>query len=145
PTACGSPNDPRGSGSYEVRKPSLQNLGDVHHGRKKVQPPRNEVKHFYKEANPKLTFTPLWFDEATRNLIGKSFADVITARRYTVWACAVLSNHAHLLIRRHRDDGDVMWSVLAESAGTAIRMTERVDSQHPVWADRPYDVFKHTP
>jgi hypothetical protein len=34
------PNDPRGSGSEEIRKLGLEMLGPIHFGSKRVQPPR---------------------------------------------------------------------------------------------------------
>jgi hypothetical protein len=48
------PNDPRGSGSLTIRKDELNDLGPVHHGRKRKQPPRSELKSFYREAEGKL-------------------------------------------------------------------------------------------
>src|SRR5690349_21729720 len=47
-------NDPRGSGSEETRKEELKDLGEVHVGRKKVQPPRTELRQFYRKAEPLL-------------------------------------------------------------------------------------------
>src|SRR4051812_47628804 len=56
------PNDPRGSGSEEIRQEKLDDLGSIHHGRKKPQPSRDELKAFYKEAEPLLEFPRLWYD-----------------------------------------------------------------------------------
>ena len=41
------PNDPRGSGSEIVRNDILKDLGELHFGRKKLQPPRAVVKGFH--------------------------------------------------------------------------------------------------
>ncbi len=139
------PNDPRGSGSEETRKPTLESLGPIHLGRKPVQPQRFEVKRFYNQANPHLVFPPLWFDEALRNVIADAFARTLAQRKYTIWACAICSNHAHLLVRRHRDDGRSIWTTMAESAANAMRELPSIDPSHPIWADRPYDVFKDSP
>jgi hypothetical protein len=32
------PNDPRGSRSHEIRNPMIANLGELHYGRKRLQP-----------------------------------------------------------------------------------------------------------
>ena len=40
------PNDPRGSGSPTVHTDVLAELGEVHRGRKKVQPPGRELRQF---------------------------------------------------------------------------------------------------
>ena len=60
------PNDPRGSGSEEIREEKLSDLGPIHHGRKQIQPPRRELKQFYRDANLLLDFEPIWFDDAKR-------------------------------------------------------------------------------
>ena len=92
-------NDPRGSGSEYLREEKFADLGPVHCGRKRVQPTRDELKRFYHQATPRLEFEPIWFDGAKRQALADAFAHVVTARRYTVWACAILANHAHLCIR----------------------------------------------
>ena len=40
------PNDPRGSGSHSIRTDLLADLGDLHYGRKRVQPPGGDVRAF---------------------------------------------------------------------------------------------------
>jgi len=139
------PNDPRGSGSDELRQDKFADLGPIHQGRKPVQPPREELKRFWNAARPRLEFPILWFDEAKRQAIAAAFAEVIRRFRYTVWACAILSNHAHLCIRRHRDDAATMWQHLAEASRDGLRALADVPSDHPVWSNRPYKVFLYTP
>lgn len=77
--------------------------------------------------------------------LGEAFAEVIQRERYTVRACAVLSNHAHLCIRRHRDDGRTMWKKLAAESQRRLRLFADVPENHPVWSDRPYVVFLYVP
>ena len=139
------PNDPRGSGSEEIREEKLSELGPIHHGRKRIQPPRRELKQFYRDANPLLDFEPKWFDDAKRQAIATAFAQVVMSRRYTVWACAALSNHAHLCIRRHRDDAATMWHAFAESSRDVLQEFEDLPGDHPVWSVRPYKVFLYSP
>jgi hypothetical protein len=38
------PNDPRGSSSHEIRVERIAELGDLHHGRKAVQPAGREIR-----------------------------------------------------------------------------------------------------
>ena len=54
-------NDPRGSGSTETRAIELRTLGPVHHGRKPahLQPSRQELRAFYREAEPLLKYDTL--------------------------------------------------------------------------------------
>lgn len=139
------PNDPRGSGSEYVREAKLADLGAVHHGRKRVQPPRAKLQEFYRSAESRLDFPTLWFDDAKRQAIGGAFARVAESRKYTVWGCAVLRNHAHLCIRRHRDDPTTMWRAFAEESICALRLFPNVPPKHPMWSSRPYKVFLKSP
>jgi hypothetical protein len=68
-------NDPRGSGSTELRQEKFGDLGSVHFGRKRIQPSREAVKSFYRAANPRLDFKPMWFDGGRKD-IGKAFSRV---------------------------------------------------------------------
>jgi REP element-mobilizing transposase RayT len=139
------PNDIRGSGSTEVRSDELRDLGGVHLGRKAVQPSREELRRFHAEAGDRLYHPVVWFDEAKRQAIADAFAQVIAQRHYTVWACAVLSNHAHLCIRRHRDDALTMWKVLASASCDSLQRMQGFPPNHPVWSSRPYKVFLYSP
>jgi hypothetical protein len=138
-------NDLRGSGSIETRKPELDQLGPVHPGRKKIQPPKEDVKAFYAKANPLLDHPVFWIDSAKRQAVADAFARAAKEFGYTVWACAILWNHAHLVVRRHRDDGHTMWDVFAGHARDALRALADVGAEHPVWSDRPYVVFCYDP
>jgi REP element-mobilizing transposase RayT len=139
------PNDPRGSGSDEIRQEKLVDLGPVHKGRKKHQPLRHEMREFKREADEKLDFPLLWFDDAKRQALGKSVEEVISKEGYTVWGCAIMRNHIHLCIRRHRDDAKTMWNNFAEETSKRLRLFATVPPNHPVWSTRPYKVFLYTP
>jgi REP element-mobilizing transposase RayT len=138
-------NDLRGSGSTEIREPKFKDLGDIHFGRKPIQPPKSELKEFYRQANPRLEFEPVWFDTTIRQVIADAFDAVVSKRNYTVWACAILTNHAHILVRRHRDNDETIWNILAGTAANYVREKIALSQQHPVWAERPYAVFQYTP
>src|SRR5690606_12939270 len=77
------PNDPRGSGSREIRADVLRDLGEAHYGRKRIQPPRHLVREFYAEAHKRLRFDALRFDAADRQVIAEAFADTIRMHGYT--------------------------------------------------------------
>jgi hypothetical protein len=83
---CWLPNDPRGSGSTTIRSDVLAELGELHHGRKQVQPTSAEVRHFYQQAAALLRHPLLTFSETERLQIGSAFAEVIGAERYTCYA-----------------------------------------------------------
>lgn len=139
------PNDLRGSGSDEIRNDELKDLGSILPGRQPVQPSRQDLKDFYRRANPLLKHESFWFDPAKRQALADAFERAARDFRYTVWACAVCSNHAHFCVRRHRDQGHVIWDVLAGYGREALRRFPDVGPDHPVWSDRPYTVFLYTP
>jgi REP element-mobilizing transposase RayT len=139
------PNDPRGSGSVQVRNPELEGLGPVHFGRKGEQPSREELRAFYRQVNPLLEFQPFWFDGRMRQAIGEAFGRAAAAHGYTLWALAVCSNHGHAVVRTHRDRSEVVWENLAQEVRTVLRATADIDPRHPVWSNGPYKVFLYTP
>jgi REP element-mobilizing transposase RayT len=139
------PNDPRGSNSEEIRKDELADLGPIRPGRQRIQPSRKELKAFYHGANELLEFEPFWFDPAKRQALADAFQQVITDSRYTVWACAICSNHVHLCVRAHRDNAETMWTVLTDAGRKALRTFDDVPPEHPVWTRSPWKVFLHLP
>lgn len=138
------PNDLRGSGSTEIRNDILKPLGPIRHGRQRVQPTRDALKHFYRDANELLQFDPLWFDSAKRQALSDAFRETARDFRYTVYACAICSNHAHLVVRRHRDDALTIFDCFAGASRERLRETFNL-REHPVWSDRPYGVFLYSP
>src|SRR5437763_5560080 len=94
------PNDPRGSGSQTIRNEIIAELGELHSGRKKVQPAGRIVREFYGHAADRLKHPLLTFDEAAQQEISAAFADVVRSERYTCYACAIMPDHVHILIRK---------------------------------------------
>jgi REP element-mobilizing transposase RayT len=137
-------NDPRGSGSDSTRKEELQHLGEIHQGRKRVQPPKHELKKFYRKAEPLLDHPVIWFTDEMRRVISDAVAFVAHERGYTIFAWAVCSNHAHGVVRSHRDRAEVIWQHLADPSRVALRKAGLAPSDHPVWSHRAYKVFLYT-
>lgn len=139
------PNDPRGSNSSEVRQEKFADLGPIHLGRKTVQPRRDELRTFMQVAQPQLTHSVLWFDESMRQVLADAVGETVGEQRYTVWAFAVLKNHLHLCVRKHRDSAQVMLERIELATANALRKSSEVPDDHPIWADRPYKRFLYTP
>src|SRR5262245_35260990 len=102
------PNDPRGSSSHEIRVECIADLGDLHHGRTAVQPLPSELRAFYAEAQKVLKHPLLTFRDEDIQTIAASFAQTIHEATYTCYACAIMPDHVHMLIRRHRDKSEQM-------------------------------------
>jgi hypothetical protein len=141
------PNDLRGSGSEDFYDDKFEPLGPIHHGRRPehLQPSRRELREFHRQAEPLLNFPRFWIDDAKRQALSNAFAKVIAGRKYTAWACAILSNHAHMVIRRHRDGAREIWRQIANGSIDALHQFADVGNDHPVWSLRPYKVFLRTP
>jgi len=139
------PNDVRGSRSCEIRRELLRELGEIHLGRKRVQPSRGELMDFHRDAGPRLEQEVLWFNEAMRLAIAESFAATAVQFGYVIWAVAILRNHAHLVVRRHKHRHDVMWRTFAEGARQSLRVFAEVAERHRVWGERPFSRFLYTP
>jgi REP element-mobilizing transposase RayT len=135
------PNDPRGSSSHEIRVEKLEELGDIHHGRKKVQPRRQELQAFYEKAQDLLTHPVLLFSEEEIQLIAGSIREVIQQQYYTCYACAIMPEHIHLLIRRHRDKSEQMLEHFQQHSRQVMIDAGRRRSNHPVWGGRGWSVF----
>jgi hypothetical protein len=138
-------NDIRGSNSTQLRDPRFNELGPIHYGRKPQQPSRYELREFMRQAEPLLLHKRVWFDEAMRSALGAAFGEIIHKRGYTCWACGVCSNHAHLVVRTHRDHADAMWQAFADGSLHALRELALIATDHPLWAENPYRELIFTP
>jgi REP element-mobilizing transposase RayT len=135
------PNDPRGSGSRTVRSDALAELGELHHSRKKAQPTGREVREFYDRAAAVLRHPLLTFDAAERQIIAEAFGAVVAAERYTCYACAVMPDHVHVLIRKHKHEAETMVENLMAASRAALVRAGR-DPAHPTWtAGHGWSVF----
>lgn len=130
------PNDPRGSGSKHVCADVIAALGELHHGRKRVQPAMLEVRQFYEQAAEVLQHPLLTFDEAARAEIAAAFRHVIEEQRYTCYACAIMPDHVHVLIRKHKHQAEEMIDALKEGSRARLQSTGHRTSRHPTWTTR---------
>ena len=137
-------NDPRGSGSEALQQEKFAALDPIHQGRKPehLQPSRAELREFQQAAKPLLTQEKFWLDAAKRQALGEAFFEVMVEEKYTVWSCAILSNHIHLVIRRHRDDALSMWHRFADATRLRLREQEKISDNHP---SSLQGFFAHTP
>jgi hypothetical protein len=146
-TAYGTwlPNDLRGSGSQVVISRKLATLGAGHYGRKRVQPRRGKVREFYARAEPLLVYPVIRFDEAQRAAIGAALGDAMLGAPYTCWACAVLADHVHVVLRKHRHRAEEMIERLQEATRERLERQALVSSGHPAWTVGGWKVFLDSP
>ena len=139
------PNDPRGSGSRAVGSDVIAELGELHQGRRRVQPPSAEIREFYSRAEGVLKFPLLEFSADEIRTAADGFADAVEQHRYTCYACAVMPDHVHLLIRKHRDSAEQMIENLQESCRLRLGNSGLRSPDHPVWSRAVWKVFLDHP
>lgn len=137
------PNDPRGSNSQEIHAANIAPLGELHFGRKRVQPAGQEIREFYEAARGVLKHKLLKFSNLEVKTIACGFAEVIHQRSYTCYACAIMPDHVHLLIRKHREKAEQMIECFQNTSRKhllALGLPSR-PANHPVWGGPGWIVF----
>jgi len=138
------PNDPRGSTSKLIRNLALVDLGDIHYGRKRIQPAGRVLKEFYEAAREVLKYPLQKFSKQEVAAIAESFENVIHKRTYTCYACAIMPEHIHLLIRKHRDSAEEMIEQFQEASRKQVLAATMRCEDHPVWGGPGWKVFLDT-
>jgi REP element-mobilizing transposase RayT len=141
------PNDPRGSCSRSIRTNILAQLGDLHQGRKAAQPTSSEIRQFYEAARDWLKYSLHTFDPPAVDIIAEAFAAAVAEQRYTCYACCIMPDHVHMLIRKHRDNAEQMIANLQEASRLRLRETVPWNrtQDHPIWGGHGWKVFLDHP
>ncbi len=63
---------------------------------------------------------------------------------YTCYGCAIMFDHVHLLIRKHRDLAEEMMFYLQEASRAALIEASRRTADHPTWGGPGWKVFLNT-
>jgi REP element-mobilizing transposase RayT len=142
---CWLPNDPRGSMSHCIKCDLISELGELHFGRKRVQPVSREIRAFYQRATPQLQFAHVEFTTEDVDQIASAFSREVEAQRYTCYACAIMPDHVHILIRKHKHAAEGMIQNLQRKSHLALRDSGRFDWEHPVWGGPGWKVFLDCP
>ena len=139
------PNDPRGGTSKTIACDVIAELGELHPGRKKVQPASEQIRHFYERAKEVLEHPLLTFDPPARQAIADAFAGVICEQRYTCYACAIMPDHVHVVIRKHKHQAEQMIENLQDQSRLRLRNLDMRCNNHPVWGGPGWKVFLDHP
>ena len=139
------PNDVRGSSSKFIASDLLAEIADLHYGRKRLQPLRKELLKFFDAAHTRLKYAAVEFIPAEVAAIGDAFAETILALKYTCYACAIMPDHVHILIRKHKHTAEEMITNLQRESHLKLRELRFFDMQHPVWGGHGWSVFLDHP
>jgi len=126
------PNDPRGSWSDFVGRWELVQFG---------RPRRTVLKKSLSELIPQeistrnaaqraLLYPPVTLSDDQVKSVAAGFADLVRKSGYTVWACAIMPQHAHLVIARHTYKVEQIATLLKGAATRQIVEDRRHPMQH---------------
>lgn len=145
------PNDPRGSWSTEVHAPHLRRFGPA----TKTDTRRSvaSVAHdraLRIEAKKSLKYPPVRLNGEQARAIARGFAEISHTLSLTVWACAILPDHVHLVTKRHALSIEAVAGHLKRAATRQLvregihPQTGRSDSRGRTpspWAEDAWPVF----
>ena len=145
------PNDPRGSWSDFVRAWELAKFGEAtkvtSHRSVANAPHDRQLRLAAKEA---LKYPAVEFTGIQARSIGSGFARYLQRSGVVVWACSILPDHVHLVVRRHRYGAETM---IQQFKGNGTMQLNK-DDLHPLsafrdaehgtrspWGERGWKVF----
>ena len=111
---------------------------------RRFQPPSSEIRDFYTRAQFALVHDLLQFNEEDVQTLACGFAQTIKKHRYTCYACAIMPDHIHLVIRKHRDRAGDDDRKVSGGIATEIVRAKRQAAEHPVWGGPGWKVFLDT-
>ncbi|HEX6987182.1 MAG TPA: hypothetical protein VF170_17515 [Planctomycetaceae bacterium] len=140
------PNDPRGSWSQYVGSRELfvfgpattvtthRSLAARPHDRSARLAAKRSLKH------PPARMTGLQAQAA-----GHGFARAVREAGYVIYACAILPDHAHLVVARHEHPAPMVAGHLKGRATRTLRMRDLWPDDRPLWGRRSWAVFLDSP
>ena len=116
------PNDPRGSWSDFVRSWELLKYGPATKITERHSVARRPHNYALRaSAKRALTYPPVIFNGRQGAAIAYGFADVVRRTGRAIYACAIMPDHTHLVIARHRYPIQQVANLLKGGATTMMR------------------------
>ena len=146
------PNDPRGSWSDFVRCWELARFGKstLSIDRKTFDELTEDEVRSRDAAKKKLNFPAISLSGIQALGIGTGFATKIALSNYTVWACAILPEHTHLVVARHSYKVETIANMLKGSATRELKESnnhplakfkDAKGKTPPMWAARQWKAY----
>jgi REP element-mobilizing transposase RayT len=128
------PNDPRGSWSDFVRKWEMSCFGrsSASLERKSMTELSAAELSERKRATDTLLYPPVSLTGQQALCVGNGFRKQASKSKYTIWACAILPEHTHLVVARHVYKVEQIANLLKGSATREIV----ADGHHPFESHR---------
>lgn len=128
------PNDPRGSWSSWVRSWELLKFGNAtktEERRSLARQPHDRARRL--AAKNALARNPVRLTGLQARAIARGFANYVKRSGCAIYACAILQDHAHAVVGRHRYSIEQIANLLKGDATRALI----VEGLHP-FQDQPY-------
>jgi REP element-mobilizing transposase RayT len=139
------PNDPRGSTSRSTRNDVIAELGELHFGRKSIQPASRNIQSFYEQAAAVLKHPLLSFATTEFAAVAEAIGCALHEYKYTCYGCAIMPDHVHLLIRKHRDLAEEMIEKIQALSRKRLVEAGIRELDHPTWTRGGWKVFLNHP
>jgi len=149
------PNDPRGSWSDFVRAWELRRFGPAthtHSPRSVAYDPHDRALRLV--AKTALRYPAVSFTGVQGRAIARGVRDAIIRSRFVLYACSILPEHVHLVVKRHRYEIEEVRDQIKGQASKALRAENlhpfahvRLASGklHSPWSDGGWDVYLDSP
>jgi REP element-mobilizing transposase RayT len=131
--------------SHFIDSDVISELGALHHGRKRVQPSSREIRAFYEDAAKKLKHPLLKLTHSDVMIVAQAFEEIIREENYTCYACAIMPDHVHMVIRKHKHVAEQMIENLQNASAVALLESGARPEDHPVWGGPGWKVFLDSP
>jgi REP element-mobilizing transposase RayT len=139
------PNDPRGSTSTSVYTSRIAQLAPHHYGREQIQPASRDIHLFYAQARRQLQFPLLSCSPDDRAAIASALSDTIELQKYTCYACVIMPDHVHILIRKHKQTAEEMIDHFQSTSRLRLSSRGLRTPDHPTWTKGGWKVFLDHP
>ncbi len=142
------PNDPRGSWSEFVGRWELVRFGKATKSIQRTELTPEEERS-RREAKQALKYPPVEFTGLQARAVGGGFAKAIAKSGFSIWACAILPEHVHAIVARHRYKVEQIVGQLKGEATKELRRENldplaahaTADTKPSPWADHCWKVY----
>src|SRR5262249_41054035 len=106
---------------------------------------RTEFLKFLGAAQARLEHEPITFNPEDVQAVGQGLRAAIAQQNYTCYACVIMPDHIHILIRKHKHHAEEMIFHLQRESHLSPRDHGLINLEHPVWGGHGWKVCLDEP